>query len=436
MAVVPASVSLVASTPLVGAQAFTGSTQFAEAIRFRTDFALSTDVALVSDLISKSDGEEPYGTPLSSEEKALMDRRNAIPGELDRVREYRATHWDTWGGMWLPYDATQRVGASVVTVNVGVTDSEESTGAALADLVPVDAELRVVKVDRSQAALDDLSSRISKDQDFFTSLGVKYYSATQVLSENLVEIRLSQVNEQIAAAANDRYGDGAVRVIVGSPVQPDACTRLNCGPPWRGGIKIYPSGPAYCTSGLVVRTNYQGIWSYAIWTAGHCASQTWREGSATGTVIGTTAVRYFSNQGAVDVQVIPISASNAINQYLSGTSSCNPCQLFWVFYSQGQNADEPGDPVCNNGAVSGSKCGQLVDTNYTFVWEEKNITLVRMRRATYSRKSGDSGGPVVNNYYRAAGSHTHYEAIGGVDYAVYSHVWEMEQVTGFIIYTT
>jgi hypothetical protein len=78
----------------------------------------------------------------------------------------------------------------------------------------------------------------------------------------------------------------------------------------------------------------------------------------------------------------------------------------------------------------------VASTSFTFHWADKNITLVRMRTATYSRQNGDSGGPVVNNYFTAAGSHTHYDTVNGVVYAVYSHVWEMEQVTGFIVYTT
>lgn len=92
--------------------------------------------------------------------------------------------------------------------------------------------------------------------------------------------------------------------------------------------------------------------------------------------------------------------------------------------------------MCNNGASSGSKCGQLVDPSFTFYWDDKNITLNRKRTATYTRQNGDSGGPVVNNFFRAAGSHTDFEVVGGVECAVYSHVWEMEQVTGFIVYRT
>ncbi len=62
------------------------------------------------------------------------------------------------------------------------------------------------------------------------------------------------------------------------------------------------------------------------------------------------------------------------------------------------------------------------------------VHLVRMRRGTYSRMSGDSGGPVTQLTEEAIGSHTHYVTISGVQYAMYSHVWEMEQASGYSIY--
>lgn len=45
-----------------------------------------------------------------------------------------------------------------------------------------------------------------------------------------------------------------------------------------------------------------------------------------------------------------------------------------------------------------------------------------------------SGGPVLQNYFRAAGSHTHFETINGVEHAVYSHVWEMENASNYYVY--
>lgn len=100
-----------------------------------------------------------------------------------------------------------------------------------------------------------------------------------------VEIDVSEINPAATAAVEDRYGLGRIRLAVSGPVGADACSTTlgappssNCGPPWKGALAIYPSGPSYCTSGFVVRKwlSQVGEWAYALWTAGHCAQATWR----------------------------------------------------------------------------------------------------------------------------------------------------------------
>lgn len=78
--------------------------------------------------------------------------------------------------------------------------------------------------------------------------------------------------------------------------------------------------------------------------------------------------------------------------------------------------------------------GAIRSTNYTFDWEEEGEVLFHMRRAAYTRMSGDSGGPVTAAANTAAGSHTHYEVISGTQYAVYQHIWDMVQITGWPVY--
>ena len=172
------------------------SNLIAEALRFRADFALNTDVDFVSALLSKSDGDDAYGTPLSPDEKALMDRRNAIPGQLGPVREYRTKHGPTWGGMWLDYSPTDQLGR-VVTLNVAVTADANEVASDLASLVPVEVGLRVVEVTRTEAELDELGTRITKDLAFFESLGIAFRSASSIVSENLVQVAVSRVDDKI-----------------------------------------------------------------------------------------------------------------------------------------------------------------------------------------------------------------------------------------------
>lgn len=131
-----------------------------------------------------------------------------------------------------------------------------------------------------------------------------------------------------------------------------------------------------------------------------------------------------------------MSASNRDNKFIwHPSTSCGPdCPLIPITYVENIDQDEVGEAICNNGAFSGRKCGVIEITNYTF--DYNGTLLLRQRRASYSRLSGDSGGPVVGAAnYTAAGSHTHYQTISGVQHAIYSQVAEMEQKTGMTVYT-
>lgn len=175
-----------------------------------------------------------------------------------------------------------------------------------------------------------------------------------------------------------------------------------------------------------------GVWNYGIFTAGHCGAATWHEAEPTGTTIGTTSQNHFSDADPIDVQVMPIAAANRSNQYLDGGSGCSDCALRAITVTQGHDADEPGDAVCNHGAFSGTKCGSIISTNAPLDYLGEH--LLRMRRASYARTGGDSGGPVTSAANTAAGSHTHYKVISGVEYAYYTHIWEMESISGWDVY--
>jgi hypothetical protein len=127
--------------------------------------------------------------------------------------------------------------------------------------------------------------------------------------------------------------------------------------------------------------------------------------------------------------------TNKTNAIIDDLATCTNCNLRQMLNGQqGQFDDEFGDTVCNNGYVTGKTCGLIKSTDYTFVWEEKGVTLYHYRRATYARNGGDSGGPIyTTNGSKAAGSHTHHELIGAIDYPVYAHVYWMTQATGYSV---
>ncbi len=409
-----------------------------EALRFRTEFGLSTDRSYIASLEASTQPSVLFGVPLTASEEKLMVRRSAIPSELAKVREYGSAHAATWGGMWLTYPPDLPAGISL-QLNVAVTSDAIAMQSAILALAPADVAVVATRVKHTEGELDAVLDEVSKDAEFFDSLGTTYYSGATMLPENAVEIDVSTVTDAATAAADARYGADTVRLVPAGPVGGDSCTRSqnppsgNCGPPWRGGLTIYPATNGnYCTSGFVVR-KFTTSYVYALWTAGHCQNNTWHQGSQTGTLIGTTSANYFANNSAADVQVIPISAANASNSFIDDGPTCTICHVFNVTAKEGHDADGVGDTVCNHGAISGTKCGTITSTNVNFTY--LGVNLVRMRRASYTRNPGDSGGPITSFSGTAEGSHTHYQVISNVQYAIFSQVWEMEQASGFMLLT-
>jgi hypothetical protein len=275
--------------------------------------------------------------------------------------------------------------------------------------------------------------RLREDKDWFTkTLGTGLRMTDLDVVNNEMVIYVSNRTPVISDAIAQRYGVGDVRVErfeEGGGL--DACTRTNCGPPWVGGVKIYRDAVNGCTLGFIVRKGSTG--PFGVWTAGHCGTATWHQGSINGATIGTTLAgsNRFVDGSTADVQVIPITQKT--NKYIADTATCNPCNTPALTGTQVQqpfNGDEVGDSVCNNGAFTGRSCGVIQSVNVdNFAY--LGVDLWNQRRATYQRMGGDSGGPVVASIgLEAAGSHVHFQPVSGFNRPIYSHVFEMSLAVG------
>lgn len=414
-----------------------------EAIRFRAEQGFSIDESEVREMLSRTrDAQaEPWGTPLSKGELALMDRRAEIQQGLEAVRQYGRDHARAWGGIWLTYPSGATVDGAT-TVNVNIVGTVDDHRVAVESLLPSGATATFHSVARSDEQLAEAHKPFRAEaQTFFPSLGTRLNLVETNTPENRLDVYVSRLTPAVEAAIISRYGPG-VAVFDGGEVHPDACqgSRLTCGPPWRGGVKIVRvdgAGEHWCTLGFVVKKNLAGGGvAYAAWTAGHCGNGEWHRGTANGAVIGTTILNKFVNPTFADVQVIPIVSANKTNLIIDDTAACNPCgeRAFTGAAQQAFDGDEFGDTVCNNGYVSGKRCGVIRSTNvdgFTYL----GVTLNNQRRATYVRAAGDSGGPVYTTTGSvAAGSHVHFTTIGGVVYPIYTHVWEMSAATNYFVY--
>jgi hypothetical protein len=433
-----AMVILVGAPAVVGADVTppAGSDALDSSIRFRLEHGLSTDRAAVGALLSIQPEADRlrYGTPLTSAEDALMQARDKAAEKLAAVRAYGTLHADEFGGLWIDYPEGGSTD-NVMTVNVAFTDRLAAHSGAVAALVPGNVRVNALQVKHTLVEMSGLHEQIGHDKAFLAAIGTTLNSIETDIPNNQVIVSVSTADDTITRQIVQRYGS-AVAVVKGSQVQPDTCTRADCGPPWRGGIHIVRTNPVgNCTSGFVVRKLVSGTYHYAIWTAGHCTSAAWHEGTSSGTTIGTTSAVYFQDAISADVQVIPITASNKTNQIIDDTSSCSNCTLrVMTNGQQGLNEDNIGDTVCNEGYVTGRTCGVIKSTDYTFNWAEEGKTLYHFGRATYVRHGGDSGGPVWTTVgSKAAGSHTHYVVINNIEYAVYPHVYWLTQYSGYTV---
>lgn len=324
------------------------------------------------------------------------------------------------------------------TVNVAVTDDATKHDDELQALMPEGADLVLHEAEYTEAELDALHEEIFASKPLFASLSIELYSTFTIVQDNVVEIVVSDTSPEIEATIQAAFPPGAITVRAGSPAIGDACSRTNCGPPWRGGLKIY-RGANGCTAGYVAK-KYVGVWTYQLWTAGHCGSGTWHMGSASGPTIGSTTMNFFASS-SIDVQGIGISSSAVDDDYLYGSAGCTSCVQTDIKDDEPSGGDMIGAMIRNNGAFSGSKGGILSATNGTIDYLGEHLT--NLRRASYARKPGDSGGPVIRaefaqygSYNIAAGAHTHFQVIGGTEYALYTHISKYSSQTGYALHVS
>jgi hypothetical protein len=405
--------------------------------RFRTELGLDNGISLIRDLAITTPRSITFGLPLRPDEEELLLVRAEIQSSLDAVKRYLGEHSTTSAGLWLSYPRGATLDQAT-TVNVAFTDDPEAHAEALAQLLPRGATLAVHKARYSERELDDLHSSIFESGAFFSALGTRLHATWTIVQTNSVEIVVSTLSPSVEAQILAHFPPGMATVQQGDAAVGDACSRTNCGPPWRGGLKIY-RGANWCTAGYVSQ-KYAGVWFYQLWTAGHCGTGAWRMGSSSGPVIGSTSVNYFASD-SVDVQGIGISSSAIDDDYLYGTASCSDCVQTDIASVEPLNGDIIGAMLRNNGAASGTQSGILAATNGSIDYMGEHLT--NLRRATYPRKEGDSGAPVIRisngqygTYDVAAGSHTHFQTISTSVYAVYTHIGFFKLWTGYDVYTS
>jgi hypothetical protein len=417
-------------------------------LRFRRDFGLTTDLAEVRALMADPTAYTTYPVALTPEERAEMERRLAMEGQMTPLEE-AAEKMPNFAGHWID----QPAGGVIVVAFAGDAEKREPE---LRPLVPPGAELQVRNVKHTAAELEAVREQIKGVLSDLGRAGIRVGLLYTDLPTNRVIVGVVDLDSAATARLEALYRD-AVATESSSPVA-TACTgRESCyGPPLRAGISVAPDNVVLhnrCSMAFLVR---QG--SYVQWlTAGHCApsvnSTVWYHAgngpvnpTAGSWPIGTIKATCWPQCNYSDAA----RGGNINNTYASKIVYGQGAPNGWpVNTAQGYNVDNVGDQVCLNARKAELwRCGTIQNDNAYICYEFNpngtcKIWFNEMRTASYASMYGDSGGAVhsplqVPSYSVVAyGVHSGCTLTFQTDtcdgFGIYSHIYRVSQELGVTV---
>jgi hypothetical protein len=377
-------------------------------VQIRRDLGLRADDAYLQELAQQPLTPSPFSdSPVSSEEKALLDARMASQARLAPIvsafdAAQKGASGSTYGGIYYDLPA----GGDLV---VASTTDPDGLVAALRDVLPGDIAMGISGrlVERSFSALTDLADRVTNERALWSVQGVRITSVSPDVIANDVEIGIDpSSNERAETLLTAAYGPGS-RVVRRAPS--DAAADRNSD--WvsvRAGLRIQrvasPTTLASCTANFAVKKGT----SYYIMSAGHCGGGAWYEGyynSATshGKALGSVQLNKWADGTSCDCLITgPVSAS-IVSGYIYMSST-------WMQGIRGSGAPIVGATACYSGASTATnawECGTVLNTDYRFQ-STTGFWLNHQVNVHYGGMvPGDSGSPAFDGYYTAFGIGSH-----------------------------
>jgi hypothetical protein len=173
-----------------------------EALRFRSEFGLSTEIAAI-EAASVERADLRYGTPLSVEEAAEMDRRV----ELERQLGPLGTYLDSipeFGGWYIDQAAGH-------IVDLAFTVDPTPYLGEIEELIPDGMAFRTRTVQFTERELREVQARIGQDRAWLEELGIAAYEIPVNVRLNVVELGVSDAAPGITKAIAGRYGTDSVQ---------------------------------------------------------------------------------------------------------------------------------------------------------------------------------------------------------------------------------
>ena len=404
--------------------------QVGVAVNFRSTFGYSTEIDLIKALESDADADRKYSVALTADEVADMDRRMAIQAAMEPLIEYAHLSPDTFGGVHIDQAAG---GVYYFSFTSGISAQRTVLDA----MAPAGADIRYRTVERTEADLDELVFRASRELAFNKSLSIAVLDVATSIARNSVDVFVAPFSDDTAKALQERYGDW-IRVLPGRAPEITACSnRDNCdGPPIMAGV----SNDWGCTVGFGVHGSSVST-NRRFLTAGHCVYQvvsaygwggwTWFHHN---TNLGLSTAHSWYDYSTADAGTM----GNVSSTKHSRRVMFNATPSWYTTSSkQGASGDAENDAICQSGQTSGFQCGTILSLNSTPCYDNTPGTcsgsdavhMAKQRKANYFVQVGDSGAPVVSmgNRNKAVGLQSGRD---GPNIAYYSHIGHVQAELG------
>lgn len=396
----------------------------------RTDIAMSDAIRIRAEIGLRSDPDyvgrsfvDPktfpvldfYGMPVSRAEAAELERRIAVQQSVAGARVW-ASAQTTWAGAY----TDQLAGGVPVFKFVGDPERHRTE---LASRVPPGTTFRLESASRTIAELSDLKAEVVAAWPSIESDGVDVLAVGIDVISNRVSIGVVGLTDPTESQLLMRFPSG-VLVSPEAPVELDACnSRIDCGSPIKGGLRITNPSGAWCTAGYIGELNNTTPATLRVVTAGHCIElgggigATWKHN---GTAFGTATAETWATNADGDVGIITL-VNNSYDDNLVYAFNNLDIRHFTSYALLGEVA--PGDFFCRSGATTGYVCGRVVQLDQTLDVEGRLID--HQNRVDYDASPGDSGAPYMwlSKLYGIHSDSTDDDA-PGTHYAWYTpYVW-------------
>ena len=353
-------------------------------------------------------GDLPIQVPGLSDKEAM-----AFDAALDLALKNR----DGFGYPWVRSD-TRRL-------ELATTDAE---GTALAETARSSAKISdmptaITTAQASIAVLDEIAEAVTRlNAEGFPDADLIYMTEPDH-RDNLIVITVREASPQLMSALAERFGTSLIAVRV-RPIDAEAgsMSRASDNPAFWGGARIYvPAGS--CTTGFAWGT------SATMLMAAHCAPSggnvsytnypnagSVRSGSeenwntSSGTQYYTDQITYRG-----DVALVRYNSSlTSAGRIYSGSQTSNSSK---AVAGMSTRRARSGDPICNNGFITGPWCGAVLATgsNIFYAADGPNVWARNVVEGYAGGNTcpthGDSGSPIYQN--RSDGKVTAYGILSG-----------------------